>query len=63
MASLDREEILIIFTSFLIGSAAGWWSRMHWGNNLVSVASTLIGTVAGYCIIVAVLRAAGHPVG
>lgn len=63
MATLDRQEILIIFASFLIGSAAGWWSRMHWGNDLVAVASTLIGTVAGYRIIVTALRAAGHPVG
>jgi hypothetical protein len=62
MATLDREEILIIFVSFLIGSAAGWWSRMHWGSGLVAVIATLIGTVAGYLIIVAVLRAAGHPV-
>ncbi len=63
MATLDRQEILIVFASFLIGSAAGWWSRMHWGNGLVAVASTLAGTVAGYFIIVAALRAAGHPVG
>ncbi|WP_292393701.1 hypothetical protein [Methanoculleus sp. UBA303] len=63
MASFDRREILIIFASFLIGSAAGWWSRMHWGNDLVTVASMLIGTVAGYYIIVAALRAADHPVG
>jgi predicted membrane protein len=62
MAALDRSGILILFVSFLIGSAAGWLSRMHWGNSLITVASTLIGTVAGYCIIVAVLRAAGHPV-
>jgi hypothetical protein len=29
---------------------------MHWGNDLVTVASMLIGTVAGYYIIVAALR-------
>ncbi|KDE55611.1 hypothetical protein [Methanoculleus sp. MH98A] len=63
MATLDRREILIIFASFLIGSAAGWWSRMHWGGGLIAVAVTLAGTVAGYLIIVTVLRAAGHPVG
>ncbi|MCK9276766.1 MAG: hypothetical protein M0P22_01595 [Methanoculleus sp.] len=63
MATLDRREILIIFASFLIGSAAGWWSRMHWGNDLATVASMLIGTVAGYYIIVTALRAAGHRVG
>jgi uncharacterized protein YqgC (DUF456 family) len=63
MATLDRQEILIIFASFLIGSAAGWWSRTHWGDGLIAVAATLIGTVLGYFIIVTVLRAAGHPVG
>jgi hypothetical protein len=35
---------------------------MYWGNSLIAVASTLLGTVGGYCIIVAALRAAGHPV-
>jgi hypothetical protein len=63
MATPDRLDILILFASFLIGSAAGWWSRVHWGNSLVAVAAALAGTVAGYCIIVAALRAAGHPVG
>lgn len=63
MATLDRQEILVIFASFLIGSAAGWWSRMHWGDGLIAVAATLAGTVAGYLIIVTVLRVAGHPVG
>ena len=62
MASLDRSELLIVFASVLIGSAAGGWSGMHWGNSIVSVASTLIGTVVGYYVIVAVLRAVGHPV-
>ncbi|MCK8517586.1 hypothetical protein [Methanoculleus sp. 7T] len=60
MASLDRGEILILFTSFLIGSAAGWWSGMHWGNSLVTLASTLIGIVVGYYAIVAALRALGQ---
>lgn len=63
MTTLDRREFLVIFASFLIGSAAGWWSRMHTESSLAAVALTLIGTVVGYCIIVAALRAAGHPVG
>ncbi|MDV2482114.1 hypothetical protein F8E02_08915 [Methanoculleus sp. Wushi-C6] len=63
MATLDRSEILILFASVLIGSAAGWWSRTYWGNSFVAVASTLIGTVIGYFVIITVLRAAGHPVG
>lgn len=63
MATPDREEVLIIFVSFLIGSAAGWWSRMHWGGGLIAVAMTLAGTVAGYLIIVTVLRATGHSIG
>ncbi|MDK2917220.1 MAG: hypothetical protein PWR25_1777 [Euryarchaeota archaeon] len=63
MAALDRQEILILFASFLIGSMAGWWSRTHWDNGLIAVVATLAGTVAGYLIIVTVLRAAGHPVG
>lgn len=63
MATVDRSGILILFVSFLIGSVAGWLSRIYWANDLVAVASTLIGTVGGYCIIVAALRAAGHPVG
>ncbi|MDD3857290.1 MAG: hypothetical protein PHP43_04490 [Methanoculleus sp.] len=63
MATVDRQEILILFASFLIGSAVGWWSRMYWGGGLIAVAATLGGTVLGYLIIVTVLRAAGHPVG
>jgi len=63
MATLERRELLIIFASFLIGSAAGWWSRMHWQSSLAAVASMLIGTVVGYFIILAVLRAVGHPAG
>ncbi|GLI46618.1 hypothetical protein [Methanoculleus bourgensis] len=63
MASLDKQELLIIFASFLIGSAAGWWSRMHWENDLIAVLATLIGIVIGYYAIVTALRAAGHPVG
>lgn len=62
MASLDRREILILFASFLIGSAAGWWSRMHWGNDLVAIVVTLLGIVVGYYAIVTAFRAAGHPV-
>jgi len=62
MAALDRLELLVIFASFLIGSAAGWWSRMHWQSSVAAVAATLIGTVAGYLLIAAALRAAGHPV-
>lgn len=62
MAALDRQEILIIFASFLIGSTAGWWSRMHGGDDSIAVAVTLAGTVAGYLVIVTVLRAAGHPI-
>ena len=62
MASLDRLEILIIFASFLIGSAAGWWSRMHWESDLIAIAATLIGIVVGYYAIITALRAAGHPV-
>ncbi|MDD3071074.1 hypothetical protein [Methanoculleus horonobensis] len=63
MATLDRQEILVIFASFLIGSVAGWWSRTQWGDGLIAVAATLAGTVAGYFIIITVLRAVGHPVG
>ncbi|BBL68388.1 hypothetical protein [Methanoculleus chikugoensis] len=63
MTTLDRQEFLILFASFLIGSAAGWWSRTHWGDGLIAVIATLIGTVSGYLIIVTALRAAGHPVG
>ncbi|WP_054847465.1 hypothetical protein [Methanoculleus chikugoensis] len=65
MTTLDRQEFLILFASFLIGSAAGgWWSRTHWGGDgLIAVIATLIGTVSGYLIIVTALRAAGHPVG
>ncbi len=62
MASFDRE-ILILFVSFIIGSAAGWWSRVHGGDGLVSIVVTLAGTVAGYCIIVAAFRTLGHAVG
>jgi len=62
MAALDKQEILIIFVSFLIGSSVGWWSRMHGGDGLIAVAATLAGTVAGYLVIVTVLRALGHPV-
>ncbi|MFA7198114.1 MAG: hypothetical protein WC093_02380 [Methanoculleus sp.] len=62
MTLLDRQEILIIFASFIIGSVAGWWSRMQWGSDLVAVVATLIGIVIGYYIIVTALRAAGHPV-
>jgi hypothetical protein len=62
MATLDRLELLVIFASFLIGSAAGWWSRMHWQSSIAAVGATLIGTVAGYLLIAAALRAAGHPV-
>lgn len=62
MATLDRRELLVIFASFLIGSAAGWWSRMHWQSSIAAVAATLIGTVAGYLLIAAALRATGHPV-
>jgi len=62
MALLDRQEILIVFASFIIGSAAGWWSRMQWGNNLIAVVATFVGIVVGYYIIVAALRAVGHPV-
>lgn len=63
MATFEREELLIVFASFLIGSAAGWWSRMYWQNSVAAVAATLIGTVAGYAVIVAALRVAGHPAG
>lgn len=63
MTTLDRQEILILFVSFLIGSVAGWWSRTHWGDGRIAVIATLIGTVVGYLIIVTVLRAASHPVG
>jgi predicted membrane protein len=62
MATLDRSEVLVLFASVLIGSAAGWWSRTYWGDGFVPVAATLIGTVIGYCIIAAALRIAGHPV-
>ncbi len=62
MALLERQEILIVFASFIIGSAAGWWSRMQWGNSLIAVASTFIGIVVGYYILLAALRVAGHPV-
>lgn len=62
MVTLDRLEFLIIFASFLIGSVAGWWSRIHWGNDPITVVSTLLGTVFGYFIIITALRAAGHPV-
>ena len=61
MASFERE-ILVLFASFLIGSIAGWWSRVHGESSLVVVAATLAGTVAGYCIITVALRAVGHPV-
>ncbi len=63
MATFERGELLIVFASFLIGSAVGWLSRMYWQDSIAAVAATLIGTVAGYAVIVAALRAAGHPVG
>ena len=62
MATPDRLDILILFASFLIGSAAGWWSRVHWGNSLVPVAAAVAATVAGYFSIAAALPAAGRPV-
>jgi|GEM_PF-451272 len=60
MASLDKQEIFSIFVSFLIGSVAGWWSRMYWGSHLITTLATLIGIVIGYYAIVAALRAADH---
>lgn len=60
MASLDRGEVLILFASFLIGSAAGWWSSIYWGNSLITLASTLIGIIVGYYAIVTALRALGQ---
>lgn len=60
MASLDKQEIFSIFVSFLIGSVAGWWSRMSWGSHLITTLATLIGIVIGYYAIVAALRAADH---
>ena len=47
MATLERRELLIIFASFLIGSAAGWWSRMHWQSSLAAVGG-LLSTELGY---------------
>jgi len=46
MASLDKQEIFSIFVSFLIGSVAGWWSRMYWGSHLITTLATLIGIVS-----------------
>ncbi|HRD25891.1 MAG TPA: hypothetical protein PLA39_06405 [Methanoculleus sp.] len=55
-----RSEILILFLSFLIGSAAGWWSRIHWSGAIPTVAATLVSTVAAYLMITGILRAAGR---
>ncbi|NLZ29159.1 MAG: hypothetical protein GX885_00150 [Methanomicrobiales archaeon] len=63
MASLDKQELLIIFVSFLIGSAAGLWTRMHWESPLITTLAVLIGIVIGYYAIVTALRAVGHPIG
>ncbi|SDK26062.1 hypothetical protein [Methanoculleus thermophilus] len=62
MIMLVRHELIIIFASFLIGSAAGWWIRMQWGDGFIAVAATLLGTVIGYGIIITLLRMVGHPV-
>ncbi len=42
-----RSEILILFLSFLIGSAAGWWSRIHWSGAIPTVAATLVSKGGG----------------
>ncbi|MDI6867296.1 hypothetical protein [Methanoculleus sp.] len=55
-----RSEILILFLSFLIGSTAGWWVRIHCSGATPAVAVTLAGTVAAYLIITGILRANRH---